>query len=101
MPRKIRYEYIARLIEHAAQRYPRGNTYTGDVVLFHASSQPEGIQPDRTLGWGELIKGNLKIVNVVGTHNSVMMHAPHVAEMVRKIDDELRQLHNPLPSETD
>jgi aspartate racemase len=95
MPRQTRYEYIARLIERAVELYPRGNTYPGDVVLFHASSQPDGIQPDRTLGWGELIKGNLKIVNVVGTHNSVMMHAPHVAEMVRKIDDELRQLHNP------
>jgi thioesterase domain-containing protein len=100
MPRKTRYEYIARLIDHAAEVYPRGNTYTGDVVLFHASSQPEGIKSDRTLGWGQLIKGDLKIVDVVGTHNSIIMHAPHVAELVRKIDDQLRQLHDPLPSET-
>lgn len=99
MPRKTRYEYIARLIELATQNYPRGNTYTGDVVLFRASSQPKGFQPDRTLGWGELIKGDLKIVDVVGTHHSIMMQAPHVAELVRKIDAQLRQLYDPLPSE--
>ena len=95
MPRKTRYNYIARLIEHAAELYPRDNTYEGDVVLFHASSQPEGIKPDRTLGWGALVKGELKIVDVPGTHHSIMMHAPHVAELVRKIDGQLQQLHNP------
>ena len=100
MPRKTRYEYIARLIENAAELYPRENTYAGDVVIFHASLQPEGIKPDRTLGWGQLVEGDLKIVDVVGTHNSIMMHAPHVAELVRKIDDQLQQLQNPLPSET-
>ena len=96
MPRRTRYEYIARLIEHAAELYPRGNTYEGDVVLFHAASQPEGIKLDRTLGWGELVKGDLKIVDVAGTHNSIMMHGPHVAELVRKINDQLEQLHNPF-----
>ncbi len=99
MPRRTRYEYIARLIEIAAEHYPRGNTYEGDVVLFRASVQPKGIKPDHTLGWGGLIKGHLKIVDVVGTHNSIIMYAPHSAEVVRKIDAELRQLHNPLPSE--
>lgn len=101
MPRRIRYEYIARLIDRAAQMYPRGNTYPGEVILFHALSQPEGIKPDRTLGWGGRITGDLKTVDVAGTHNSIMMHEPHVAELVRKIDDQLRQLHNRLPSETE
>ena len=100
IPRKIRYEYIARVIDHAAQIYPRGRTYSGDVVLFHASSQPGGIKPDRTLGWANLITAELKIVDVIGTHNSIMMHEPHVAELVRKIDDHLRQLYDRLPSET-
>ena len=94
MPRKIRYEYIARLIDRAAQIYPRGNIYEGEVILFHALSQPEGIKQDRTLGWRGLITGELKIMDVVGTHNSIMMHEPHVAELVRKIDDQLRQLHS-------
>jgi thioesterase domain-containing protein/acyl carrier protein len=101
MPRKMRYEYIARLIEHATQIYPRSNTYAGDVILFRASSQPpEGIQADCTLGWGDRITGDLKIVDVAGTHHSIMSHEPHVAGLVAKIDHHLRQLHNLLLSET-
>jgi len=100
MPRKIRYEYIARLIDRAAQMYPRDRSYAGDAILFHASSQPEGITPDRTLGWDGLITGDLKIVDVAGTHNSIMTHEPHIAELVHKIDDHLGQLQGRLPSET-
>ncbi len=100
LPRRIRYEYIARLIDRAAQTYPRGRSYAGDAVLFHASSQPEGIKPDRSLGWADMITGDLKIVDVAGTHNSIMSHAPHIAGLVQKIDDHLRQLHSHLPSET-
>lgn len=98
MPRKIRYEYIARLIDRAAQIYPRGRTYTGEVVLFHALTQPDSIQTDRTLGWKELVTGDLSIVDVEGTHNSIMMHEPHVAELVHKIDCCLSQLQSRLPA---
>jgi amino acid adenylation domain-containing protein len=98
VPRKIRYEYIARVIDRAAQLYPRGRAYAGETILFHASSQPEGIRPDRTLGWAKLIRGNLKIIDVTGTHNSIMMYEPHVAELVRKIDDHLKQSNTGLPS---
>ena len=100
VPRKLRYEYIARLIDLAAQIYPRGRTYSGEVILFHAASQPDGIRTDRTLGWASMITGELKIVDVSGTHNSIMMHEPHVAELVRKIDEHLARLGNRLPAET-
>jgi len=98
MPRRIRYEYIAWLIDRAAQNYPRGRSYAGDAVLFQALSQPEGIKPDRSLGWAGLIAGDLKIVDVTGTHNSIMSHAPHIAGLVQKIDDHLRLLYSRLPS---
>jgi amino acid adenylation domain-containing protein len=98
MPSKIRYEYIARLTERAAQLYPRGKSYPGDAILFHASSQPEGIKPDWTLGWANMITGDLKIVEVTGTHNSIMSHVPHIAELVHKINDHILQLHGPLSS---
>jgi thioesterase domain-containing protein len=101
MPRKLRYEYIARMIDRATQTYPPGKTYPGDVVLFHASAQPEGIEPDRTLGWANLITGELKIVDILGTHNSIMMHEPHVAGLVRKMDEHLRQIGNHSPSQTE
>jgi aspartate racemase len=93
MPRKIRYEHIALLIDRAAQTYPRGRTYAGNAVLFRALTHPEGIKPDPTLGWGELITGGLKIIDVVGTHNSIMMHEAHTAGLVRKIDEYLAQMH--------
>jgi amino acid adenylation domain-containing protein len=94
MPRKIRYEYIAGLIDRAVQLYPGGRTYSGEVTLFRSSTQPEGIKPDPTLGWSKLVTRDLKIVKVVGTHNSIMRHEPHVADLVRKIDQQLSQLHN-------
>lgn len=100
MPRKIRYEHIAQIIERAAQNYPRGRSYAGGATLFYASSQPEGIKPDRTLGWAGLIAGDLEIVDVAGTHNSIMSHTPHIAGLVQKIDDHLRKLHSHLPSES-
>jgi amino acid adenylation domain-containing protein len=97
MPGKIRYEYIARLIDRAAQNYPHGRTYSGEAILFHALTQPEGIKPDRTLGWGNLVTGDLKIVDVVGTHNSIMSHEPHVSGLVRNINDHLHHLHPQNP----
>jgi thioesterase domain-containing protein/acyl carrier protein len=100
MPRKLRYEYIARVIDRATQIYQRDKTYSGDVVLFHASSQPDGIKQDRTLGWKNLVTGELKIVDILGTHNSIMMHEPHVAGLVRKMDEHLRQIGNRSPSQT-
>ena len=100
MPRRIRYEYIARLIDDAAQIYPRSRTYSGDAVLFHAATQPEGIKPDASLGWSDRVKGELRVVDVTGTHTSIMTLDLHVAELVRKIDDQLRQLHSPLTRES-
>jgi amino acid adenylation domain-containing protein len=94
MPRKVRYEYIARLIDRAAQTYPSGRTYPGEAVLFHALTQPEGVKPDPALGWANLITGDLKIVDVTGTHNSIMMYEAHVADLVRMIDHHLQHLHS-------
>ena len=99
MPRRIRYEYIADLIERAAQLYPRGRTFAGEITLFRALSQPKGIKPERSLGWASLTTGDLKIVDVVGTHNSIMRHEPHMAELVQKINRHLSQLHSRFPSQ--
>jgi thioesterase domain-containing protein len=100
LPGRVRYEYFAWLIDQAAQNYPPGRSYPGEVTLFQASSQPNGAKPDPTLGWGGLVTGPIQVVDVTGTHNSIMMHEPHVAELVRKIDNHLNQLHDSLPSGT-
>ncbi len=97
LPRRIRYEYIASLIDRAGEMYPAGQTYAGDVTIFHALTQPEGIKADPALGWANIVTGELKILDVPGTHNSVMMHEPHVADLVRKINEHLDQLQNTTP----
>jgi amino acid adenylation domain-containing protein len=94
LPGRIRYEYVAGLIDRAAEAYPHGRTYAGDATLFRAATQPSGIVPDPTLGWGQRIAGELKIVNVTGTHNSIMMHEPHVAALIRTLDSHLTRLHS-------
>jgi thioesterase domain-containing protein len=94
LPGRVRYEYIAWLIDQAARNYPCERSYPGTVTLFRASTQPDGAKPDPTLGWGKLVTGALQTVDVAGTHNSIMMHEPHVAELVRTIDDHLKRLHH-------
>ncbi|HUE99711.1 MAG TPA: hypothetical protein VMN99_10680 [Anaerolineales bacterium] len=94
LPRKVRYEYIAKLIDHAAEMYPRERVYPGTVTVFRALTQPAGIQADSTLGWAKLVSGSLNIHDVVGTHHSIMMHEPHVAELVRMMGDHLGKLHS-------
>ena len=98
LPSRVRYEYIADLIDRAALMYPQGRTYPGEVTIFHALTQPEGIKPDLTLGWQSLVTGDLETVYVTGTHNSIMMHEPHVADLVRKINDQLKEPVNRAPS---
>ena len=98
LPSRVRYEYIADLIDRAALMYPQGRTYPGEVTIFHALTQPEGIKPDPTLGWRSLVTGDLKTVYVTGTHNSIMMHEQHVADLVRKINDQLKELVITAPS---
>ena len=69
------------------------------VGLLDASSPPEGNEPDSSLGWANLITGGLKIVDILGTHNSIMRPEPHVAGLVRKMDEHLRQIGNGSLSE--
>jgi len=63
----------------------------GEVTLFHASIQPENIVPDSTLGWKNYVSGELKIVEVTGTHNS-MMKEPHLSILVQAIQSEMQNL---------
>jgi thioesterase domain-containing protein len=51
------------------------------------------------LGWAGMITGGLAIVDVAGTHNSIMSHTPHIAGLVQRIDDHLRRLPSQLPSD--
>jgi len=61
--------------------------YPGDVELFYTEKQPLGVFPDPTLGWGNLIKGKLNLVEIPG-HQSGMLSEPRV----RLIAQRLREL---------
>jgi thioesterase domain-containing protein len=45
--------------------------YDGPITMFRAESQPRGMH-DPSLGWAELAPGGLEIIEVGGTHVSIM-----------------------------
>jgi thioesterase domain-containing protein/acyl carrier protein len=49
----------------------RPDPYDGPVTLFRAPNQPKGMT-DPSLGWAELARGGLHIIEVGGTHVSMM-----------------------------
>jgi amino acid adenylation domain-containing protein len=55
--------------------------YPGYVVLFRASKQPIGVQPNPTLGWEKYVTGKLEIQTVTGHHGS-MVYEPQVRNLV-------------------
>jgi hypothetical protein len=59
-------------------------------------AQPKGSKPDPTLGWANLVSRKLKTVAVIGTHNSIMMHEPHIVDLVLTINCYPGQLHDRL-----
>ncbi len=91
LPHLVRYNYIARIIDQASGNYYTGQAYDGDIVLFKASTQPVGIEPDPYLGWGSMVKGQLKIIDVPGTHNSIMKE-PHLLELVHALEAHLESI---------
>lgn len=58
--------------------------YPGRVTLFRASNQPLGIQPDPTLGWGNIVAGDLEIHEVPGHHGSIVAE-PFVRILAEKL----------------
>jgi thioesterase domain-containing protein len=51
--------------------------YTGNLAVIRAEKQPLGIQPDPSMGWNNLIKGNLSTHSVPG-HEFGMFNPPRV-----------------------
>lgn len=77
------YIQIEDQIKKAHAMYqPR--VYSGKMTLFRASNQPLGIQPDETLGWGELVAGGIEIYEVPGHHGSVVSE-PYVGVLAEKL----------------
>lgn len=47
-------------------------SYPGNIALFNASQQPIDIAGDRTLGWGDLVAGEIDIHEIPGDHFSII-----------------------------
>lgn len=69
IPRVIRDVQVG--VMQAARAY-RVQPYEGAVTLFRATSQPPGIYPDPTNGWGSLVLGDLRILDVPGHHGAII-----------------------------
>jgi amino acid adenylation domain-containing protein len=81
VPKK--YLQIEDLIWKAGLAY-QPSPYSGDVTLFHATVQPLGIVPDRTLGWGRYVTGKLEIHDIPGHHGSIVSE-PFVRVLAEKL----------------
>jgi aspartate racemase len=58
-------------IEEAQKNY-HPQVYSGRVTLFRAKKQPDGIYPDATMGWGDLVAGGLEIHEAPGYHAAII-----------------------------
>jgi amino acid adenylation domain-containing protein len=72
-------------IEHdkAFEKY-RPQPYSGNVVLFRASSQLRGIMADSQLGWSDILRGTLNMYEVQGHQQSILIE-PNVGHLAEKL----------------
>ncbi len=59
-------------------------SYSGRAAIFRASMQPHGINPDPTLGWGPLMEGELKLIEIPG-HYLDMFVEPSIQILAEKL----------------
>lgn len=58
--------------------------YDGSVALFPAANQRKGIPDDPSLGWGDLIKGNLSIRTIPGYQQNILKE-PNVRVLTEEL----------------
>jgi thioesterase domain-containing protein len=77
-------------MERAVRAYhPR--TYPGAITLFRATDRSVTGTYSRTLGWGRLARGGVRVIDVPGTHSTVLRPGsePPMAAKLRDCLDEL------------
>ena len=63
--------------------------YSGRVYIFKAAFMGAWLKIDPSMGWGEFIEGEMKLVDVPGDHSS-MYEEPHVREFAKLVGDSLK-----------
>jgi thioesterase domain-containing protein len=66
-------------------------SYDGDVVLFRAEDQGDGVVYPPHLGWEGFVRGGLEIVTIPGAHLTIF-EEPHVAEFAAKLSEVLKEI---------
>lgn len=80
-------ERIARVNDLAwARYYPK--PYDGKVLFLRARRQPLGMQPDKLLGWGQVLTGDVHFQEVPGFRQN-MLEEPNVTEVAGLILEHL------------
>ncbi len=81
LPQKL--EKTQNYISSALKRYRFGG-YNGQIMLFRASHQPIGIEPDPAMGWGTVVGTRLRIYEVPGFHGAITVD-PHARFLAAKL----------------
>jgi thioesterase domain-containing protein/acyl carrier protein len=77
-------ERLAQIHDRAFLRY-EPPPYAGPVTIVRASNQPRGIEPDPTLGWGDLLSTPPELVAIDAYHLTIMEH-PQAELLARALD---------------
>ena len=62
--------------------------YGGEVVMFSAANQPKGVAYELSIGWRDLIKGNLSIPEIPGYQQNILKE-PNVRILVAELKKHL------------
>src|SRR6185437_14109093 len=87
MPKLFIYERLRKEHSKALRRHSP-HQYSGRVVLVRASKQMRGLMADEFLGWKDTFNGELKICEVPG-HQQNLMLEPNVRAVASQLDQQL------------
>ena len=76
-------EELERMLMEASIRY-EPPPYLGRVVIFQSADRPGGPHWDLNTGWRDFVKGQMEVVDVPGTHKS-MLQEPCVEIMADRM----------------
>ncbi len=90
--RSMTYILESLTLEHdrMAEQY-QVQPYRGDVILFRARKQLTGLVADRSLGWKNVIGGNLDICEVPGHQQNILLE-PNVSHLAAELSARLQRL---------
>ena len=82
---KIQTVIVREAHDKAMRRYSP-KAYDGDVVLFTAEDQGDGVVYPPHLGWEGYVRGSLKLIPIPGEHLTIFQE-PHVDTLSTKLRD--------------